>query len=108
MPEYIFNTTALSNFAAADRLDLLAERYGDRAFTTVVPALPFFPLWHPLSSAFVTRRAWADWAVERACHPLPSAGQEPMSVQHQPATFPRAAGRPGWRSRRQRCKSLKV
>lgn len=35
MPEYILNTTALSNFAAAGRLDLLAERYRGVAFTTV-------------------------------------------------------------------------
>lgn len=35
MPEYIFNTTALSNFAASGRLNLLAQRYRDRAFTTV-------------------------------------------------------------------------
>ena len=35
MPEYIFNTTALSNFSAAGRLDLLAERYRGLAFTTV-------------------------------------------------------------------------
>jgi len=45
MPEYILNTTALSNFSAAGpvpgsvrdwgRLDLLAERYRGLAFTTV-------------------------------------------------------------------------
>ena len=35
MPESIFNTTALSNFAAAGRLALLAERYRGLAFTTV-------------------------------------------------------------------------
>jgi predicted nucleic acid-binding protein len=35
MPEYLFNTTVLSNFAAAGRLDLLAERYRGLAFTTV-------------------------------------------------------------------------
>lgn len=35
MPEYIFDTTVLSNFAAAGRLELLAERYRGRAFTTV-------------------------------------------------------------------------
>ena len=35
MPDYIFNTTALSNFAAAGRLDLLATRYHDSAFTSV-------------------------------------------------------------------------
>jgi predicted nucleic acid-binding protein len=35
MPDYIFNTTALSNFAAIDRLDLLADHYRGQAFTTV-------------------------------------------------------------------------
>jgi predicted nucleic acid-binding protein len=35
MPDYIFNTTALSNFAAARRLDLLKTRYRGIAFTTV-------------------------------------------------------------------------
>jgi predicted nucleic acid-binding protein len=35
MPDYIFNTTALSNFAAAGRLNLLAGRYSDHAFTTI-------------------------------------------------------------------------
>jgi predicted nucleic acid-binding protein len=35
MPDYIFNTTALSNFAAIGRLDLLADRYRGQAFTTV-------------------------------------------------------------------------
>jgi predicted nucleic acid-binding protein len=35
VPDYIFNTTALSNFAAVNRLDLLANRYRGRAFTTV-------------------------------------------------------------------------
>ena len=35
MPDYIFNTTALSNFAAVGRLDLLAERYRGQAFTTL-------------------------------------------------------------------------
>lgn len=35
MPNYIFNTTALSNFAAAGRLDLLVNRYRRRAFTTI-------------------------------------------------------------------------
>jgi predicted nucleic acid-binding protein len=35
VPDYIFNTTALSNFAAVIRLDLLAERYRGQAFTTV-------------------------------------------------------------------------
>ena len=35
MPDYIFNTTALSNFAAVGRLDLLAERYRGQVFTTL-------------------------------------------------------------------------
>jgi predicted nucleic acid-binding protein len=35
MPEYIFNTTALSNFSAADRIDVLKARYKGIAFTTV-------------------------------------------------------------------------
>ena len=35
MPEYIFNTTALSNFAAAARLDLLETRYRGAAYVTV-------------------------------------------------------------------------
>ena len=35
VPDYIFNTTALSNFAAAGRLDLLAARYRQHAFTTI-------------------------------------------------------------------------
>ena len=35
MPDYIFDTTALSNFAAAGRIDLLGKRYGGKAFTTV-------------------------------------------------------------------------
>jgi predicted nucleic acid-binding protein len=35
MPEYIFNTTALSNFAAARQLDLLRTRYQGIAFTTL-------------------------------------------------------------------------
>ena len=35
VPDYIFNTTALSNFAAVDRLDLLTERYRGQAFTTL-------------------------------------------------------------------------
>jgi predicted nucleic acid-binding protein len=35
MPEYIFDTTVLSNLAAVGRLDLLKTRYGDIAFTTV-------------------------------------------------------------------------
>ena len=35
MPEFIFNTTVLSNFAAAGRLDMLAERYRGLAFTTI-------------------------------------------------------------------------
>jgi predicted nucleic acid-binding protein len=35
MPDYIFNTTALSNFAAASRLNLLAARYQGAGFTTI-------------------------------------------------------------------------
>jgi len=35
MPDYIFDTTALSNFAATGRIDLLGKRYGGKAFTTV-------------------------------------------------------------------------
>lgn len=35
MPDYIFNTTALSNFAAVNRVDLLAGQYRERAFTTL-------------------------------------------------------------------------
>jgi len=35
MPDYIFDTTVLSNFAAAGRLELLEARYLDVAFTTV-------------------------------------------------------------------------
>jgi predicted nucleic acid-binding protein len=35
MPDYIFDTTVLSNFAAVKRLDLLATRYQDVAFTTI-------------------------------------------------------------------------
>ena len=35
MPEYIFDTTVLSNFAAVKRLDLLATRYRHIAFTTI-------------------------------------------------------------------------
>ena len=35
MPETIFDTTVLSNFAAVGRLDLLMERYHGCAFTTV-------------------------------------------------------------------------
>ena len=35
MPDYIFDTTVLSNFAAVGRLDLLRERYRGRAFTTL-------------------------------------------------------------------------
>jgi predicted nucleic acid-binding protein len=35
MPDYILDTTALSNFAAAGRIDLLGKRYGGKAFTTV-------------------------------------------------------------------------
>lgn len=35
MPDYLFNTTALSNFAVAGRLDLLRDRYRGSAFTTL-------------------------------------------------------------------------
>ena len=35
MPDYIFNTTALSNFAAVSRLNLLAAHYRGQSFTTV-------------------------------------------------------------------------
>lgn len=35
MPEYIFNTTALSNFAAIDRVDLLKKLYQEKAYTTL-------------------------------------------------------------------------
>ena len=35
MPEYIFDTTGLSNLAAVGRLALLESRYRDVAFTTV-------------------------------------------------------------------------
>jgi len=35
MPDYIFDTTVLSNFAAVDRLDLLKTRYRRQAFTTI-------------------------------------------------------------------------
>jgi predicted nucleic acid-binding protein len=35
MPEYIFDTTALSNLAAVGRLDLLEERYRNMALTTI-------------------------------------------------------------------------
>jgi predicted nucleic acid-binding protein len=35
MPDYIFDTTVLSNFAAAGGLELLEARYLDVAFTTV-------------------------------------------------------------------------
>jgi len=35
MPDYIFDTTALSNFAVANRLDTLDTRYRGVAFTTV-------------------------------------------------------------------------
>lgn len=35
MPDYIFDTTALSNFASTGRLDLLDTRYRGVAFTTV-------------------------------------------------------------------------
>lgn len=35
MPDYVFDTTALSNFGAAQNLDLLQQRYAGAAFTTV-------------------------------------------------------------------------
>jgi predicted nucleic acid-binding protein len=35
MPEYIFNTTVLFNFSAADRIEILKTRYKEVAFTTV-------------------------------------------------------------------------
>jgi predicted nucleic acid-binding protein len=35
MPDYIFDTTVLSNFAAAGRLELLEARYRDMAITTI-------------------------------------------------------------------------
>jgi len=35
MPDYIFDTTGLSNFAATGQLELLKTRYRDTAFTTV-------------------------------------------------------------------------
>jgi predicted nucleic acid-binding protein len=35
MPEYIFDTTVLSNLAAVGRLDLLEKRYGQVTLTTV-------------------------------------------------------------------------
>jgi predicted nucleic acid-binding protein len=35
MPDYLFDTTVLSNFAVAGRLELLEARYRDVAFTTV-------------------------------------------------------------------------
>ncbi len=35
MPEYIFNTTVLSNFASVNRPDLLEILYRDIAFTTL-------------------------------------------------------------------------
>ncbi len=35
MPDYIFNNTALSNFAAAGRFDILGKRYRGHAFTTI-------------------------------------------------------------------------
>lgn len=34
MPDYIFDTTVLSNFAASEKPDLLAIRYARNAFTT--------------------------------------------------------------------------
>ena len=34
MPDYIFDTTVLSNFASAGSLDLLDQRYRGVAFTT--------------------------------------------------------------------------
>jgi len=38
MRDYIFDTTALSNFASTGRLDLLDTRYRGVAFTTVTVA----------------------------------------------------------------------
>ena len=38
MPDYIFDTTVLSNFAVVGRTDLLETRYRDLAFTTVAVA----------------------------------------------------------------------
>jgi len=35
MPEYLFDTTVLSNLAAVGRLDLLERRYGNTGLTTV-------------------------------------------------------------------------
>ena len=35
MPDYVFDTTVLSNFAAAGRIDLLEQRYLGIAYTTV-------------------------------------------------------------------------
>ena len=35
MPDYVFDTTVLSNFAAVGRLDLLERRYRGTAFTTL-------------------------------------------------------------------------
>ncbi len=35
MPDYIFDTTVLSNFAAVGRLELLKAQYRDAAFITV-------------------------------------------------------------------------
>jgi predicted nucleic acid-binding protein len=35
MPDYVFDTTVLSNFAAVGRLELLEERYRGTAFTTL-------------------------------------------------------------------------
>jgi predicted nucleic acid-binding protein len=35
MPDYIFDTTVLSNLAAIGRLDLLEKRYRETGFTTV-------------------------------------------------------------------------
>jgi predicted nucleic acid-binding protein len=35
MPDYIFDTTVLSNFASAGRVDLLEKRYRGSAFTTM-------------------------------------------------------------------------
>lgn len=35
MPDYIFDTTVLSNLAAVGRLDLLEKRYRETAYTTV-------------------------------------------------------------------------
>jgi predicted nucleic acid-binding protein len=37
MPDYVFDTTVLSNFAAVGRLELLEERYRGTAWVMTVP-----------------------------------------------------------------------